>query len=64
MLVEIDHPKVGKLPMHGLNVHYSETEETIRRPPPLLGQHNEEIYGEWLGMSREQIADLRARGVI
>jgi crotonobetainyl-CoA:carnitine CoA-transferase CaiB-like acyl-CoA transferase len=64
MLVEIDHPKVGKLPMHGLNVHYSETKETIRRHPPLLGQHNEEIYGEWLGMKPEQVADLKARGVI
>ena len=64
MLVEIDHPTVGKLPMHGLNVHFSETRETIRRPPPLLGQHNEEIYGDWLGIGSDEIARLAERGII
>jgi len=64
MLVEIDHPTVGKLPMHGLNVQFSETRETIRRAPPLLGQHNEEVYREWLGMSRAEVAQLDERGVI
>ncbi len=64
MLVEIDHPTVGTLPMHGLNVHFSETSETIRHHPPLLGQHNEEVYGEWLGMNRADVAALAGRGVI
>jgi crotonobetainyl-CoA:carnitine CoA-transferase CaiB-like acyl-CoA transferase len=64
MLVEIDHPTVGKFPMHGLNVHFSDTKETIRRHPPLLGQHNEEVYGEWLGIGRDEVARLREQGVI
>jgi crotonobetainyl-CoA:carnitine CoA-transferase CaiB-like acyl-CoA transferase len=64
MLVEIDHPTVGKFPMHGLNVHFSDTKETIRRHPPLLGQHNEEVYGEWLGIGRDEVAGLREKGVI
>jgi crotonobetainyl-CoA:carnitine CoA-transferase CaiB-like acyl-CoA transferase len=50
--------------MHGLNVNFSETKEAIRRAAPLLGQHNEEVLGEWLGMGRDEIADLAARGVI
>ncbi|HEX5148568.1 MAG TPA: CoA transferase, partial [Candidatus Limnocylindrales bacterium] len=64
MLVEVDHPTVGSVPMHGLNVRFSETREVIRRPPPLLGQHNEEVYGEWLGMPSDEVAALAERGVI
>jgi CoA:oxalate CoA-transferase len=64
MLVEIDHPTVGKFPMHGLNIHFSETPESIRRPPPLLGQHNEEVYGEWLGLDSNSLAQLKEKGVI
>lgn len=64
MLVEIDHPTVGKLPMHGLNVHFSETSEVIRRHPPLLGEHNEEVLEEWLELSPADISTLAGRGVI
>jgi formyl-CoA transferase len=33
-------------------------------PAPLLGQHNEEVLGAWLGMSGADISDLRQEGVI
>jgi CoA:oxalate CoA-transferase len=64
MLVEIDHPTVGRFPMHGLNVHYSHTRQEIRRPPPLLGQHNAEVYGGWLGLDSSAVAQLKTKGVI
>ena len=31
---------------------------------PLLGQHNEEIYAEWMGYSKEEVARLKEEGVI
>lgn len=64
MLVEIDHPTVGRFPMHGLNIHYSHTRQEIRRPPPLLGQHNTEVYGEWLGLDAQAVARLSADKII
>lgn len=64
MLVEIDHPTVGRFPMHGLNIHYSHSRQKIRRPPPLLGQHNAEVYGEWLGLDARTVARLGADKVI
>jgi crotonobetainyl-CoA:carnitine CoA-transferase CaiB-like acyl-CoA transferase len=64
MLVEIDHPTVGRFPMHGLNIHYSHTRQEIRRPPPLLGQHNAEVYGEWLGLDAQAVARLSAGKII
>jgi crotonobetainyl-CoA:carnitine CoA-transferase CaiB-like acyl-CoA transferase len=64
MLVEIEHPTVGRFPMHGLNIHYSHTRQEIRRPAPLLGQHNEEVYGEWLGLDTQTVARLKANKII
>ncbi len=64
MLVEIDHPTVGRFPMHGLNIHYSGSQQSIRRPPPLLGQHNQEVYEEWLGLDADAISGLAEDGVI
>ncbi len=64
MLVEIEHPTVGQLPMQGLNVRYSASTQSIRRPPPLLGQHNHEVYAEWLGLDAAAIKRLAADGVI
>ena len=64
MLVEIDHPTVGRFPMHGLNIHYSHSRQEIRRPAPLLGQHNTEVYGEWLGLEAQAVARLSADKII
>jgi len=42
----------------------SETPVSYRRPAPLLGQHTEELLGEYLGMSSAEVAALREKGVV
>ncbi|HEX78197.1 MAG TPA: CoA transferase [Dehalococcoidia bacterium] len=63
LFIEVDHPVVGKLKYPGRPFIMSETPFQARRPAPLLGQHNEEVYGE-LGYTGEEIARLREWGVI
>jgi len=45
MLVELSHPTIGTLRQVGLPIKLDRTPATIRRPPPLLGQHNHEVLG-------------------
>jgi crotonobetainyl-CoA:carnitine CoA-transferase CaiB-like acyl-CoA transferase len=60
---EIDHPVTGKQKYCGPPFKLSETPwRTVRAP--LLGEHNEEIYGEFLGYSSAEIQSLKEDGVI
>jgi formyl-CoA transferase len=61
MRMEIDHPVEGKVPNIGFAVKLSGTPQQVRRHPPLLGEHTEEILVE-AGLGAEQIARLRAQG--
>ncbi len=62
-MVEIAHPVTGKLTYPGRPFLMSETPWAIRRPAPMLGQHNVEVYSE-LGYSKEDLVKLRETGVI
>ncbi len=64
MLEEIDHPELGRItvPTSPLRFHGADKLETT--PSPSVGQHNDEVYGGWLGLSGEEIAALKADGVI
>jgi crotonobetainyl-CoA:carnitine CoA-transferase CaiB-like acyl-CoA transferase len=61
---EIAHPVIGKQRIDGLPVHLSETDWRFTEGGPLLGQHNEQIYGELLGLDASEIAALEEEGVI
>jgi crotonobetainyl-CoA:carnitine CoA-transferase CaiB-like acyl-CoA transferase len=50
--------------MLGIPFRFSDTPASIRRPPPLLGQHTEAVLREELGFSDTRIAELRAEKVI
>jgi crotonobetainyl-CoA:carnitine CoA-transferase CaiB-like acyl-CoA transferase len=62
--VEIEHPETAKTRYPSAPYKFSRTPWRAERPAPLLGQHNEEIYGQRLGFSRQEIARLRQAGVI
>ncbi len=63
MLVEIDHPTVGKFKNIGIPVKLSQTPATIRHAPPLLGQHTDEVLASF-GYSREEIKAFLDAGVV
>jgi len=64
MFVKVHHPTLGEVSLPGFSIKFSETKGDITMPAPLLGQHNEEVYSELLGLSKEGIAELRKEGVV
>jgi crotonobetainyl-CoA:carnitine CoA-transferase CaiB-like acyl-CoA transferase len=63
MTAEVEHPALGVLRQVGIPFRLSETPATIRTPPPLLGEHTDEVLAE-LGYGPEAVAALRAGGVV
>ena len=63
MIVELDRPGIGKIPLVGIPVKLSETPGEIRTLDPAIGEHNEEIYSNLLGLIPEQIIQLKEEGV-
>ena len=64
MLLEVDHPTAGKVRMAGIPVKFSDTPAAVHKPPPLLGQHNEDVLRNWLGMSAAAIEELKKDKII
>ena len=64
MIETIEHPGVGTLKMLGIPFKFSDTACSVRRPPPTLGQHSEEILSGELGLDEKAIAELRRQKVI
>ena len=60
----VEHPKAGNLKMVGIPFRLNNTPAEIRLPPPVLGQHTEEVLRGELGLTAERIAQLRAEKVI
>ncbi len=64
MLIEMDHSTIGKLPLVGSPLKFSDTPVDYKLPPPRLGKHTEEVLKELLGYSSEKIIALKESGVI
>ena len=62
--VELEHPETGPIKYPSASYKFSETPWYAQRPAPLLGQHNEEIYGQRLGCGVEELVTLKERGTI
>lgn len=63
MVVDVEHPLGGSTKIPGNPIKLSDTCDETFSPPPLLGQHNEEIFST-LGLTREDLETLQREGVI
>jgi crotonobetainyl-CoA:carnitine CoA-transferase CaiB-like acyl-CoA transferase len=65
MVIEMDHPATGSKPMKLIAnpIKLSVTPPTYRKPPPLLGQHTDEVLQE-AGLSADEIAKLKEDGTV
>ena len=63
MVVQVDHPTLGRIKSLGSPVKLSATPAVVERTAPLLGQHTDCVFAE-AGLSPEEIAKLRAIGAI
>lgn len=64
MVTSVEHPTAGTVKMLGIPFRFSDTPPSIRRAPPLLGQHTEAVLREELGFSDARIDALRQEKVI
>ena len=60
----LDHPDFGRIvvPTTPLRVHGADKVETV--PSPSIGQHNNDVYGDWLGLTADELKALKSDGVI
>jgi benzylsuccinate CoA-transferase BbsF subunit len=63
-IVEVEHPVMGRKRVVSPPWKLSETPAQISKAAPLLGEHNEEIFGSLLGMSKDEIKRLTDEKII
>ena len=64
MTLESEHPSAGTVRFPGFPYKFSQTPADILRPPPLLGEHTEEVLTGLLDYSPETVTSLREKGAI
>ncbi|HSK99543.1 MAG TPA: CoA transferase [Rubrobacteraceae bacterium] len=63
-VVEVEDAEIGPFPMQNVVPRLTETPGEVRWTGPKLGQHNDEVLGELLGLDKGQREDLRERGIV
>jgi crotonobetainyl-CoA:carnitine CoA-transferase CaiB-like acyl-CoA transferase len=64
MIVEYDHPEVGRVRLPGNPIKMSGMDGTISRPAPLLGEHTDQVLASLLGLAPQEITRLRELGAV
>ncbi len=64
MVLETEHPTAGTLHLPGFPYKLSATPAAVRRPPPRLGEHTQEVLTGLLDYSEEEVTDLQRQGEI
>lgn len=62
--MHVPHPTAGTMKLVASPMRLSKTPVEVRMPPPLLGQHTDEVLRDELGMSASQINELHQRGIV
>jgi formyl-CoA transferase len=63
-LIEVEHPDFGPIRMQNVAPKLSDTPGAVRHVGPELGEHNEYVFGEVLGLNAEQQAEFKSKGII
>jgi crotonobetainyl-CoA:carnitine CoA-transferase CaiB-like acyl-CoA transferase len=64
MLVNVDYPGLGNIPLPGTPIKLSLTPGSVRSRAPKIGEHNEEIYCGLLGFSRKELIKLLEEDIV
>jgi len=64
MVVPMTHPHLGSIKTLANPVKFSATPLSYDRPPPVLGEHTDEVLAQVMGLTEDEIAGLRSRNVI
>jgi crotonobetainyl-CoA:carnitine CoA-transferase CaiB-like acyl-CoA transferase len=63
LVAEYDHPILGRMRQYGSFIDFSETPGRIKGPPPMVGEHTQEVL-EWLGISAAEMDALKEQRVV
>jgi crotonobetainyl-CoA:carnitine CoA-transferase CaiB-like acyl-CoA transferase len=64
LVVDVEHPTAGTVQFPGFPYKFSQTPAAVRRPPPRLGEHTEQVLVELLQLTPEEVAALQEREII
>lgn len=64
MVQEVEHPDCGPIKLVNTPLKYSQATPGVRTPPPTLGQHTDQIVGEFCGLADDDVARLKKEGAL
>jgi crotonobetainyl-CoA:carnitine CoA-transferase CaiB-like acyl-CoA transferase len=63
-ILQVEDPDLGQTRVLGVVPKFSQTPGAVERLGPALGEHNQQVYGDWLGLDLARVQELAKEGVI